>query len=68
MLFLRNTVVCNIFFQKKAKVEITEKERFWNLVKILMIIGFNWPNYVRMRYENLQGSNGSAICTCGKRS
>ena len=68
MLFLRNTVVCNIFFQKKAKVEITEKERFWNLVKILVVIGFNRPKYVRMRYENLQGSNGSAICTCGKRS
>ena len=38
MLFLRNTVVCNIFFQKKAKVEITEKERFWNLVKILVVL------------------------------
>ena len=61
MLFLRNTVVCNIFFQKKAKVEITEKERFWNLVKILVVIGFNRPKYVRMRYENLQESNGSAI-------
>ena len=28
MLFLRNAVVCNIFFQKKAKVEITEKSVF----------------------------------------